>query len=127
MTGASARFIFVDRHPADGSRRGPVLIWIVRVGDKLFFRSYRSAGGAWFWHAQAQPEGRIRAGGIERDLSFDRPDSRSRARGRRRLPGPVTDRSSEHLTGWRGLAGPGFSASSLGIRTHMRHRVQSRI
>jgi hypothetical protein len=59
---------------SDGSLRTWVPIWLVRVGDDLYVRSYRGSGGAWYRHATQRPEGRIRAGGIERDVSFEQPD-----------------------------------------------------
>jgi hypothetical protein len=54
----------------DGTLRNPVTIWVVRVGDDLYVRSYRGRGGAWFRAAQARHEGHIRAGGVEKDVTF---------------------------------------------------------
>lgn len=54
----------------DGTLRNPTTIWVVRVGDDLYVRSWRGRGGAWFRTAQASHEGRIRAGGVEKDVSF---------------------------------------------------------
>jgi hypothetical protein len=54
----------------DGTLRQPVPIWVVRVGDNLYVRSWRGHGGAWFRAAQASRAGRIRAGGIEKDVTF---------------------------------------------------------
>lgn len=54
----------------DGTLRNPVTIWVVRVGDDLFVRSYRGRDGSWFRAAQMSHEGRIRAGGIEQDVTF---------------------------------------------------------
>ena len=45
-------------------------IWVIRVGDDLFVRSYRGRSGAWFRAAQVSHKGRIRAGGIEKDVTF---------------------------------------------------------
>ena len=45
----------------------------VRVGDDLYVRSYRGRKGAWFRSALRQPEGHIRAGGVERDVAFAEP------------------------------------------------------
>ena len=60
----------------DGTLRKPVTIWVVRVGDDLYVRSYRGRGGSWFRAAQASHKGRIRAGGIEKDVTFvDETDS----------------------------------------------------
>ncbi len=53
----------------DGTRRKPVTIWVVRVGDELYVRSYRGREGAWFRHIQRRPEGRIVAGGVKKDVT----------------------------------------------------------
>jgi hypothetical protein len=54
----------------DGTRRMPVVIWIVRVGDDLYVRSYRGREGAWFRHVQLRNKGRIVAGGVTKDVMF---------------------------------------------------------
>jgi hypothetical protein len=54
----------------DGTVRKPVTIWVVRVGDDLYVRSYRGLGGSWFRAAQANRQGHIRAGGVEKDVAF---------------------------------------------------------
>lgn len=58
----------------DGSLRGYVTIWVVRIGDDLYVRSYRGSAGAWYRPALQHAEGRIRAAGVERDVTFERPD-----------------------------------------------------
>ncbi len=64
----------------DGSLRPFVTIWVVRVGGDLFVRSAYGSSNPWFVRARASGAGRIRAGGIERDVSFgavgpDAPDA----------------------------------------------------
>jgi hypothetical protein len=54
----------------DGRQRKPVTIWVVRLGDDLYVRSYKGSGGSWFRAAQLRHEGRIRAGGVEKDVTF---------------------------------------------------------
>jgi len=54
----------------NGTLRKPVTIWVVRVGDDLYVRSYRGRGGSWFRAAQANRQGHIRAGGVEKDVTF---------------------------------------------------------
>jgi len=54
----------------DGSLRPYVTIWIVRAGDNLYVRSAYGAENPWFRRATASGSGRIRAGGIERDVTF---------------------------------------------------------
>ena len=57
----------------DGSLRPYTTIWAVRVGDDLYVRSYRGRDGAWFRSVLRRPEGRIRAGGLTRDVTFAEP------------------------------------------------------
>jgi len=59
---------------SDGSLRRWVPIWVVRVDDDLYVRSYRGADGAWYRQATQHAQGRIRADGLERDVTVDRPD-----------------------------------------------------
>jgi hypothetical protein len=54
----------------DGSLRRPVPIWVVRVGDDVYVRSWRGPDGSWFRAAQRTHEGRISAGGVEKDVRF---------------------------------------------------------
>jgi hypothetical protein len=54
----------------DGSLRPYVTIWTVRAGDHLYVRSAYGDGNPWFRRATASGSGRIRAGGIERDVTF---------------------------------------------------------
>ena len=54
----------------DGTLRKGVTIWVVRVGDDLYVRSWRGRSGAWFRAVQAHHEGHIQAGGIEKDVTF---------------------------------------------------------
>jgi hypothetical protein len=57
----------------DGSLRPYVPIWVVRVGDDLYVRSYLGLDGAWFRAVLRNPEVRIRAAGIERKADVERP------------------------------------------------------
>jgi hypothetical protein len=56
----------------DGTLRPYTTIWVVRVGDSLYVRSYRGEDGIWYQAVQRRPEGRIRAGGVEHDAAFER-------------------------------------------------------
>jgi hypothetical protein len=42
---------------ADGSTSRPTTIWVVRVGDELYVRSYRGRTGGWFSRGAALPPG----------------------------------------------------------------------
>src|SRR2546428_10967590 len=54
----------------DGTLRSPVTIWVVRDGDDLYVRSVNGRTAAWFRGTQVRHEGRIRAGGVEKDVTF---------------------------------------------------------
>jgi hypothetical protein len=59
----------------DGTLGKPVTIWVVRVGDDLYVRSWRGPTGSWFHAAQQTHEGHIQAGGVENDVTFvEEPD-----------------------------------------------------
>jgi len=57
----------------DGSLRPSVTIWVVRSGDDLYVRSAYGYENGWFQRALTSGEGRIRAGGMERDVAFEQP------------------------------------------------------
>jgi hypothetical protein len=54
----------------DGALRTPVTIWVVRLGDDLYIRSVNGRPAAWFRGTQVRHEGRIQAGGVEKDVTF---------------------------------------------------------
>jgi len=54
----------------DGTLRNPVTIWVVRQGDDLYVRSVNGRGGAWFRGTRVLHGGHIRAGGVDRDVTF---------------------------------------------------------
>ncbi|MEZ4727106.1 MAG: DUF2255 family protein [Caldilineaceae bacterium] len=55
---------------SDGSLRKWVTIWVVRRGDELYVRSVNGRTSAWFRGVQTRHEGRIQAGGVEKDVTF---------------------------------------------------------
>lgn len=55
---------------SDGTFRKPVIIWVVRVGDDLYVRSVNGRTSAWFRGVLVCHQGRINAGGVERDVTF---------------------------------------------------------
>jgi hypothetical protein len=57
----------------DGSLRPYVTIWVVRSGDDVYVRSAYGQENGWFQRALSSGEGRIRAGGVERDVAFEQP------------------------------------------------------
>ncbi len=54
----------------DGTMRKPVTIWVARSDDSLYIRSVNGHEAAWFRGVQERHEGRIRAGGLEKDVTF---------------------------------------------------------
>jgi len=54
-----------------GSVRNRVTIWLVRHGEEFFVRSVRGRDGAWFRAVQGSKDGRIWAGKLERDVTFE--------------------------------------------------------
>ncbi len=54
----------------DGSLHNRRTIWVVRFGDDLYVRSVNGPTAAWFRGTQVCHEGRIWAGGIEKDVTF---------------------------------------------------------
>ncbi len=54
----------------DGTPRAPVTVWVVRHGDDLYIRSVKGPTGSWFRGTQTRDEGRIHAGGVDRDVTF---------------------------------------------------------
>jgi len=56
----------------DGTLRNQVTIWAVRHRDGIYVRSaVRGRNAAWFRAAQETHEGRIWAGGVEKDVTFE--------------------------------------------------------
>jgi hypothetical protein len=60
-----------SRRP-DGVLRPYVTMWVVRTGSDVYVRSAHGPANPWYRRATASGTGRIRAGGIERDVSFAR-------------------------------------------------------
>jgi hypothetical protein len=55
---------------ADDSLHKPVIIWVVRLGDDLYVRSVNGRTSGWFRGVQTRHEGHIRAGSVEKDVTF---------------------------------------------------------
>jgi hypothetical protein len=64
----------ISSRRADGTLRPCVTIWVVRDGDDLYVRSAYGANNGWFRRAKTSGTGRIRAGGVERDVTFAEAD-----------------------------------------------------
>jgi hypothetical protein len=57
----------------DGTLRPYVTIWTVRAADGLYVRSAHGTENPWFRRAKASGAGRVRAAGLERDVTFAEP------------------------------------------------------
>jgi hypothetical protein len=60
---------------SDGTLGSQRTIWVVRVDDDLYVRSVNGRTSDWFRGTQRRHEGRIRAGGVERDVMFVEADA----------------------------------------------------
>ena len=57
----------------DGTLRQYVTMWVVRAGDDLYVRYAYGPNNPWFRRAKASCTGHIRAGGLEREVTFAEP------------------------------------------------------
>ena len=58
----------------DGTLRKPVTIRVVRHDDDLYVRSGYGHNAAWYRGTQVRHEGRIQAGGVDKDVRFVQAD-----------------------------------------------------
>ncbi|MCU1446358.1 DUF2255 family protein [Cryobacterium sp.] len=66
----AAEELQVSSTRADGTLRPYVTIWVVRAGDDIYIRSAYGSANPWFVRAGKSGTGRIRAGGVEKDVTF---------------------------------------------------------
>ena len=66
----SADELQVSSTRTDGTLRPYVTIWVVRAGDEIYIRSAYGSHNPWFVRATTSGTGRIRAGGVEKDVTF---------------------------------------------------------
>ena len=67
---AAAEELQLASRRRDGSLRPYVTMWVVRVGDEVYVRSAYGPDNPWYRRARASGAGRVRAGGVERDVTF---------------------------------------------------------
>ena len=67
--GEAEELQLASRRP-DGTLRPYVTMWVVRVGDDLYVRSAYGPDNPWYRRATTSGGGRIRAGGLEREVAF---------------------------------------------------------
>lgn len=65
--------LHVSSQRPDGSLRPFVIVWFVRAGDALYVRSAYGPDNGWFRRAQSSGTGHVRAGGVEKDVTFVAP------------------------------------------------------
>jgi hypothetical protein len=68
---ATATEIALATRRADGTLSKYTVMWIARVGTSLYVRSAYGPDGAWYRRAIRSGRGRIRAGGVERDVVLE--------------------------------------------------------
>ena len=68
---AAADEISIQTLGRDGTLRPAVRVWVVRVGDEVYVRSWKGQDGAWFRSATRAPEGAIRVAGTATNVTFD--------------------------------------------------------
>ena len=78
--GGATELQVASRRP-DGTLRPYVTIWGVRSGPEIYIRSAYGPQNGWFRRAVEAGAGRVRAGGTERDVSFERLDAGSPVHG----------------------------------------------
>jgi hypothetical protein len=65
---------------SDGTLGSSRTIWVVRVDDDLYVRSVNGRTSDWFRGTQRRHEGRIRAGAVDKDVTFVEADAGLEAR-----------------------------------------------
>ncbi|CAN5396011.1 DUF2255 family protein [soil metagenome] len=86
---------------ADGTLHRQVPIWVVRVGEQVFVRSWYRRDTGWFGRAVASGRARIQVPGLESDVSVED------------LGGASTDLLDEVDSAYRAKYGPGGSGSMV--------------
>ncbi|MFF3851297.1 DUF2255 family protein [Streptomyces sp. NPDC002328] len=66
----SAEELVIASVRQDGVLSKPRTIWVVRVGDGIYVRSVYGPTSDWFRATRSRQEGHIRAGGVDKDVSF---------------------------------------------------------
>jgi hypothetical protein len=68
---AGTREIEISALREDGGLSKPVTIWAVQVEEELYVRSVRGSRGGWYKTAEQRHAGRIEAGDVEVDVTFE--------------------------------------------------------
>ena len=70
----SAEELDLESERGDGTLRDRVTMWVVRDGDSVYVRSVKGRGGPWFRGIQTRHQGRVHAGGVNKDVTFEEAD-----------------------------------------------------
>ena len=70
----TAEELELSSYRPDGTLRPFVTMWVVRVSDDVYVRSAHGPDNGWYRRAVATRSGRIRACGVERDVTFTTAD-----------------------------------------------------
>lgn len=70
----SAVELDLESERTDGTLRAPVTMWVVRDGDDIYVRSVKGRNGPWFRGTRAGGQGRVSAGGVHKDVTFQDAD-----------------------------------------------------
>jgi hypothetical protein len=60
--------LYIAPRGKDGTLPRAVPIWVVRVGEELYVRSWRGDGGRWYRAARTSGEAHISAGDVSKDV-----------------------------------------------------------
>lgn len=71
--GGSDELQLASRRP-DGTLRTPTTMWVVPHKNDLYERSVNGPDDTWYRRALERREGHIRAGGVDKDVTFATPD-----------------------------------------------------
>jgi hypothetical protein len=66
----AAEELHIAPRGTDGTLRRAVPIWVVRVGDELYVRSWRGDGGRWYRAANTSGEAQVSAGGVSKVVAL---------------------------------------------------------
>ena len=66
----TAEELQISSRGRDGTLGSSRTIWVVRLDDDLYVRSVNGPTSGWFSRTRVRREGHIRAGGVDKDVSF---------------------------------------------------------
>ena len=70
----------ISSRRGDGTLSPRITIWVVQVGDDLYFRSVFGPDASWFRALRNRGSGRVWSGNVEQDVRFEGADGTSEDR-----------------------------------------------